>query len=150
MKKLSFSYLVVAVLVMLVALPLSATNMVNITDATCTDIDTECQDYGDDGCTSARFMVEHSETYWLKVSVDNCSSGTSCLGCVTEAYLYKDSVPPVFITCLHSGCCGPESTQVALQNTNYYMLYCCLIGCGAGDCDECGGSCTARAQVYTQ
>jgi hypothetical protein len=143
----TFVCCMVLVVMFSAVVPAQAFELGTVTDTSCTTITQVCAGPDDHGCNSTRFFVEGPGTYTLTASIDNCTGGTSCTGCQTEAYLYKDD-NTTLVRCIHSGCCTSISdSNVPLDGGTYYHLYCCKIPCGLTNCGECGSTCVSRAAV---
>jgi hypothetical protein len=122
--------------------------LANITDSTCITLSTftACEGSSGHGCASTNFFVEHTDTYTLTASIDNCS-GNNCTGCVSEAYLYEGTT---LLLCVHSGCCGEVNASVTLVTGHTYTLYCCLLPCErGGNCVSDCANCPARATLHS-
>ena len=145
MKRLILFLMACITCIVLICAPNAHGQIATVTDQTCTEVDEECTGPGYDGCNTTAFTVPETGLYDLKASIDQCGGGTACAHCVVDAYITNMGMP---VACVHSGCCSAASTPVQLSARTLYTLHACKIPCiPTYDCDDCEGTCTARAAV---
>jgi hypothetical protein len=135
-----------AALILLILPAYSADQPVTVIDSLCitTTQFQICGGTGGHGCASITFFEEHTGSFTLTASIDNCG-GQHCTGCVSEAYIYEGNN---CIVCIHSACCDAQSTGVNLVSGHTYTLYVCLLPC-SDDINRtaAGANCPARATI---